>query len=80
MAGDILPVELVAHIPILCEKTGVPYMYVGTKETLGAGSLSKNPTTVFMLMRPSTGHDLRDQYVGLFKELVDLNPYMTLDK
>ena len=76
MAGDITPIELVAHIPILCEKSGTPYIYVGTKESLAAGSLSKNPTTVMMLCRPSKSHSVRDDYINVFNQIVELNPYL----
>jgi len=76
MAGDISPIELVAHIPILCEGHGNPYIYVKTKESLGAASLSKKPTTILMLLRPSSTHELKDEYKSLFGQILEVNPYM----
>jgi len=34
-AGNISPVEVIAHIPILCEENNIPYFFVPTKEDLG---------------------------------------------
>lgn len=76
LAGDISPIELVAHIPILCENNGNPYIYVKTKDALGAASLSKKPTTILMLTRPSSSHELKDEYKSLFNKILEANPYM----
>ncbi|BDR93073.1 50S ribosomal protein L7Ae [Vulcanisaeta souniana] len=35
IAEDVDPPEIVAHLPILCEEKGVPYVYVPSKERLG---------------------------------------------
>lgn len=76
LAADIMPVELVAHIPIMCEDRTIPYIYVESKEFLGQAALSKRATTVLMLARPPSGHDLRDKYKALFEEVLAKNPYM----
>ena len=76
LAGDISPIELVAHIPILCENNGNPYIYVKTKEDLAEGSLSKKPTTILLLMRPSSSHELKDLYKDLYEKILEANPYM----
>lgn len=62
LAGDITPVDLVSHIPIMCEDLGLPYVYVRSKEYLGEATLSKNPTTVIMFARPGKESELRDEY------------------
>ena len=62
LAGDITPVDLVSHIPIMCEDLGFPYVYVRSKEYLGEATLSKNPTTVIMFARPGGKSELRDAY------------------
>ena len=38
MAEDVSPEEILAHMPLLCEDRGVPYLYVPSKEELGAAS------------------------------------------
>ena len=32
MAGDIAPVDVLAHVPILCEEHDIPYVYVPSRE------------------------------------------------
>ena len=36
IAGDISPIDVITHVPILCEEANVPYVYVHSKEELGA--------------------------------------------
>jgi large subunit ribosomal protein L7Ae len=35
IAEDVDPPEIVAHLPLLCEEKGVPYVYVPSKARLG---------------------------------------------
>ena len=41
IAGNISPMDVISHLPILCEDNGVPYIYVRSKEELGAAALTK---------------------------------------
>ena len=31
-AGDISPIDVITHMPILCEENHIPYVYVPSKE------------------------------------------------
>lgn len=31
IAGDISPIDVIAHLPIYCEEQGIPYVYVTSK-------------------------------------------------
>ncbi|MFP3216650.1 MAG: 50S ribosomal protein L7Ae, partial [Vulcanisaeta sp.] len=42
IAEDVDPPEIVAHLPILCEEKGVPYIYVPSKERLGKAAGLQN--------------------------------------
>lgn len=35
MAADTTPLEIVLHLPLLCEDKNVPYIYVSSKKKLG---------------------------------------------
>jgi len=35
IAKDVDPVEIVMHLPIICEEKNIPYTYVATKKVLG---------------------------------------------
>jgi len=43
MAGDTNPIEIVLHLPLLCEDKNVPYVFVPSKTALGRGAqVSRN--------------------------------------
>eukprot|EP00878_Enallax_costatus_P001960 GHUV01002124.1.p1 GENE.GHUV01002124.1~~GHUV01002124.1.p1 ORF type:complete len:158 (+),score=38.27 GHUV01002124.1:256-729(+) len=50
LAGDISPVDVITHIPIVCEDNKVPYIFVPSKEELGASGLSKRPTSCMLVL------------------------------
>jgi len=35
MAGDTEPLEILLHLPLLCEDKNVPYVFVPSKQQLG---------------------------------------------
>jgi len=45
MAEDVDPVEILVHIPMLCEEKRIPYIYVAKKQRLGqsAGLSNRRP-------------------------------------
>ncbi|HEY6238375.1 MAG TPA: 50S ribosomal protein L7Ae [Thermoplasmata archaeon] len=47
MAEDVDPVEILAHVPMLCEEKRIPYLYVPKKQRLGqSAGLSKSAASV----------------------------------
>ena len=50
IAGDISPIDVISHIPILCEEAGVPYVYVHSKDELGAAGQTKRPTSCMLVL------------------------------
>jgi len=49
LAADITPVDVIAHVPVLCEDNGITYCYVSSKEELGAASQTKRPTSCALI-------------------------------
>ncbi|AEO57060.1 hypothetical protein MYCTH_2091453 [Thermothelomyces thermophilus ATCC 42464] len=49
IAGDISPMDVIMHFPILCEEHGVPYLYVRSRADLGVAACTKRATSVVML-------------------------------
>ncbi|KAH0789407.1 NHP2-like protein 1 [Histomonas meleagridis] len=35
IAGDVDPIEIVMHLPLLCEDKGVPYIFIPSRAALG---------------------------------------------
>merc|ERR1712224_616029 len=70
IAGNISPMDVISHLPILCEDNDVPYVYVRAKEDLGAAGLTKRPTSC-MLIAPSVKKGLEepDGYSDLLKKV-----------
>ena len=66
IAGDISPVEVICHVPILCEEKNVAYIYVPSKEDLGLASLTKRPTSIVLVKE---GGDIADAYAECEKEM-----------
>ncbi|KAL8270964.1 hypothetical protein Esti_005119 [Eimeria stiedai] len=54
-ASDVYPIEITAHLPILCEEKGVTYAYICPKKALGHAFKSKRPASVIMVMNPGKG-------------------------
>lgn len=73
IAGDISPMDVVSHIPVLCEDNGVPYLFIPSKEDLGAAGATKRPTSTVMIV-PGGGKskkaDTKVEYKENFDEIV----------
>lgn len=53
LAGDVSPVDVVSHLPVLCEESNVAYCFVPSREELGAAGQTKRPTSVMMIVMDS---------------------------
>uniref|UniRef100_A0A453PGP9 H/ACA ribonucleoprotein complex subunit 2 n=1 Tax=Aegilops tauschii subsp. strangulata TaxID=200361 RepID=A0A453PGP9_AEGTS len=56
IAGNISPIDVITHLPILCEEANVPYIYVTSKEELATAGTTKRPTCCVLVMtKPAKG-------------------------
>lgn len=56
IAGNISPIDVITHLPILCEESEIPYVYVPSKEDLANAGATKRPTCcVLVLTKPTKG-------------------------
>ncbi|KAI4652008.1 hypothetical protein J4E93_002205 [Alternaria ventricosa] len=55
IAADISPMDVIAHIPVLCEDHNVPYIYIKSRAQLGEASATKRPTSVVMIGKDRMG-------------------------
>ncbi|KAJ3103039.1 snoRNA-binding protein [Phlyctochytrium bullatum] len=72
IAGDISPIDVITHVPVLCEEAEVPYVYVPSKEDLGTAGATKRPTSVIMVLNKNVD-DYKEMYKELFDEVSTLN-------
>ncbi len=49
LAADISPMDVISHIPVLCEDHNIPYIYVTSRAELGAAGCTKRPTSVVLV-------------------------------
>jgi H/ACA ribonucleoprotein complex subunit 2 len=62
-AGNISPIDVLTHVPVLCEDHDVPYIYVPAKEDLGEAAQTKRPTSCVMILAKKDA-----DYIDMFKE------------
>ncbi|CAH1784834.1 unnamed protein product [Owenia fusiformis] len=61
LAGDTNPIEVICHMPVICEEQDLPYCYAPSKEDLGAACSSRRPTCMVMVKPHSDYQDLYDE-------------------
>lgn len=49
LAGDISPIDVLSHIPVLCEESNVPYVFVRSKADLGAAGATRRATCCLLV-------------------------------
>lgn len=47
--------DVISHIPVLCEDHGVPYIFVTSRAELGAAGSTKRPTSVVLISNEAGG-------------------------
>jgi H/ACA ribonucleoprotein complex subunit 2 len=67
IAGDISPVDVITHLPIMCEDRNIPYFYVPSKHDLGAAATTKRPTSC-VLINPKDSFAEKALYDKIVKE------------
>ncbi|XP_039022555.1 H/ACA ribonucleoprotein complex subunit 2-like protein isoform X2 [Hibiscus syriacus] len=80
IAGNISPIDVITHVPILCEEADIPYIYVPSKEELATAGATKRPTCcVLVLTKPSKGEldpagqeKIKDKYSQIVADISEL--------
>jgi H/ACA ribonucleoprotein complex subunit 2 len=74
MAGDIYPVDVISHLPVYLEEKSLPYIFVPSKQDLGAAASTKRPTSIVLIRTPNKDFEGQDLYDALVKEAKAYNP------
>jgi H/ACA ribonucleoprotein complex subunit 2 len=75
IAADISPMDVISHIPVLCEDHSVPYIYIKSRAQLGEASATKRPTSVVMVSKDKSGkkgEEVDEEFTEAFAELKKL--------
>ena len=76
IAADISPIDVLTHIPILCEVNDTPYIYVPSREAVGAACGTKRPTAWVFLEYPADSDKLNVKYDQCQALIKKNNPYL----
>ena len=69
MAEDVDPVEILVHIPMLCEEKRIPYIYVPKKQRLGqSAGLTKSAASI-AIVEPGDAKALLEELTNVFPTL-----------
>lgn len=60
MAGDAEPLEILLHLPLLCEDKNVPYVFVPSKQALGRACGVSRPV-ISVSITTNEGSELKSQ-------------------
>lgn len=71
LAADISPMDVISHIPVLCEDHNIPYVFLPSRAELGAAGSTKRPTSVVMVTPTAgkKGEAKDDEWDEAYKEL-----------
>ncbi|KAK8805285.1 hypothetical protein WA588_000225 [Blastocystis sp. NMH] len=72
LAANIAPMDVISHIPILCEEKGIPYIFVSSKEALGEAATTKRPTSCIHVVVKDDFPE-KKKYDEVFDEVMKLN-------
>ncbi|KAF6169088.1 hypothetical protein GIB67_038585 [Kingdonia uniflora] len=68
IAGNISPIDVITHVPILCEESEIPYVYVPSKEDLATAGATKRPTCCVLVLTKPTKGELGEEEQKKLKE------------
>lgn len=74
LAGDIYPLDVYSHLPVLLEEQDIPYLFVPSKQDLGAAASTKRPTSCVLIRTPKKEFDAQDLFDLLTKEAKEYDP------
>ncbi|RWS06240.1 H/ACA ribonucleoprotein complex subunit 2-like protein, partial [Dinothrombium tinctorium] len=60
-AGDVTPIDVMSHLPVVCEERGLPYVYVPLRYDISTAMGVKRPCLMVLIR-------LHDDYIDLYNE------------
>jgi len=77
LAGDVFPIDVISHLPVLLEEHNIPYIFVPSKRDLGAAACTKRPTSCVLIKdKKNDGKEIdgKDLYDALTEEAKAYDP------
>ena len=78
IAADISPIDVLSHLPLLCEDKSIPYMYVKSRAEIGEACKTKRPTSCVMINIPDKKkhESTTEPFEECKSKIVEINPYL----
>eukprot|EP00747_Dinoflagellata_sp_TGD_P209568 gnl/TRDRNA2_/TRDRNA2_82953_c0_seq1.p1 gnl/TRDRNA2_/TRDRNA2_82953_c0~~gnl/TRDRNA2_/TRDRNA2_82953_c0_seq1.p1 ORF type:complete len:157 (-),score=44.57 gnl/TRDRNA2_/TRDRNA2_82953_c0_seq1:43-513(-) len=76
LAGDIYPMDVFAHVPILCEDKGVSYCYVSSRHQLGSACQTRRPISIVMVLTPKGDATYSKAFEQVEAGVKAIHPYL----
>jgi len=76
IAGNISPIDVITHVPVLCEEKDIPYIYVTAKEELGLAALTKRSTSCILITTPAENASYKAYYEEVKANIIQVTPTM----
>uniref|UniRef100_A0A182P1R5 H/ACA ribonucleoprotein complex subunit 2 n=1 Tax=Anopheles epiroticus TaxID=199890 RepID=A0A182P1R5_9DIPT len=68
-AGDVTPIEIMCHLPAVCEEKNIPYCYMPSRKDLGAAMGVKRGTVAMLIREHPEYQELYDKLKVEFSTL-----------
>lgn len=69
-AGDVFPIEIMCHLPVVCEDKDIPHCYVPSKQDIGTSMGVKRGSLMVLIKEHDEYKDLYDEVKDGIKTLV----------
>ena len=76
IAADISPIDVLSHLPILCEDKNVPYIYVKSRAEVGEACKTKRPTSCVLIATPGKDKKIKESYDRCLELVQAKNSYV----
>lgn len=68
-AGDVYPVEIMCHLPVVCEDKNIPYCYTPSRQDIGNALGVKRGSLMVLIKEHSDYEDLYSEIKGAMETL-----------
>jgi len=69
IGGDVDPMDVVSHFPVLLEEANIPYIWVESKDELGANAFGRTMSaTAVLVLEPQ---DKKKEYAEAFDKAIE---------
>ena len=78
IAADISPIDVLSHLPILCEDKNIAYIYVKSRAEIGEACKTKRPTSCVLVTLPNAKEQtkLKESFDRCYELVLAKNSYV----